>query len=243
MMLIVAAAGCASQTVIHVPGPGSMSIPGRLYRPERAGPAPGVILLPGTGGVTNAVLEWGAWLASEGYVALVLDSDEPRRTVTPFRARMQDAFAAVAHLRALGLADPDRMAVLGFSIGASAALEAAGETVAAIGAREHFRAAIAFYPPCASLRADTAIPVLLLIGEMDGVTPSAGCVTVAQQLKNAGKDVSWVLYPGAHHGFDNAESGTGVLLPWGLVRYDAAAAADARRRVATFLSHQLRRSP
>jgi dienelactone hydrolase len=204
---------------------------------------PGVVLLPGSGGVTTAVLAWAAWLASEGYVALVLDSDLPRGAVTPFRIRMQDAFAATAHLRTLGFADADRMAVVGFSIGASAALEAAAESAVAPGAGPRFRTAIAFYPPCASLRTDTMIPILLLLGEKDNVTPAAGCVTVAQQLKDAGKDVSWVLYPGAHHGFDNPEAGSGVLLPWGLVKYDATAAADARHRIAIFLSRHLRRAP
>ena len=113
--------------------------------------------------------------------------------------------------------------------------------MAAPGAPDRFRAAIAFYPPCASLRADTTIPILLLMGEHDGVTPASECVTVAQQLKAGGKDVSWVVYPGAHHGFDNPEAGVGVLLPWGLVKYDPAAARDARRRVAVFLSNQLQR--
>jgi hypothetical protein len=143
----VAITGCVSQTVIRVPGPESVSIPGVLYCPERGGAAPGVVLLPPTGGVGKHVLDWGEWLASEGYVALVLDSDAARRTVTPCRTRMHDAFAAATQLRALGLADADRIAMLGFSIGGSAALEAAGESAAAGGAGYRFRAAIAVYPP------------------------------------------------------------------------------------------------
>ena len=239
----VAIAGCVSKTTIRVQGPESVSIPGVLYCPERAGVAPGVVLLPATGGVRKHILDWAEWLASEGYVALVLDSDAARRTVTPFRTRMQDAFAAATQLRTLGFVDADRIAMLGFSIGGSAALEAAGERAAAGGAGYRFRAAIAFYPPCASLRAETMIPLLLLLGNKDDVTPPTGCVTAAQRLKDAGKDISWALYPDAHHGFDIVEAGEGMGTPWGHIQYDAGATADARHRVATFLARQLRDSP
>jgi hypothetical protein len=77
----------------------------------------------------------------------------------------------------------------------------------------------------------------------DAVTPPMGCLTVAQQLKDAGKDIFSILYPDAHHGFDILAAGAGMSTPWGYVQYDAGATADARLRVAAFLARHLQKTP
>jgi dienelactone hydrolase len=114
-----------------------------------------------------------------------------------------------------------------------------------------FAAGIGFYPGgCKSLIAERVIrPLLVLIGGADDWTPAATCQQMADAMAARGADASIVVYPGAYHYFDVEGRELTVLAevenelkPGGFgatVSYQAAAAADARRKVEAFLAKHL----
>jgi dienelactone hydrolase len=219
---------------------------------------------------------WARELVGRGYVVVRPDSfttrDRPggvctdaspgRADVSPSR-RVRDAYAALAHLRALPYVDGRRVGLMGGSHGGST-------TLAAMAAPEHawealarekragFAAAVALYPGCrvglGAWRADTTgtyrpvAPLLILIGEKDDWTPALPCVTLAASVRPPDPPVTITVYPGAHHSFDsdrpvrfvaarvnsNAPGGRGATTGG-----DAAAWADSIRRVADFFGRHL----
>ena len=108
-----------------------------------------------------------------------------------------------------------------------------------------------FYPGgCASLTREYVIrPLLLLIGEADDWTVASKCREMIENMRARGAPAEIVLYAGAHHYFDvegqaetylsdvgneNHPDGAGAT-----VAFDAAANADAHRRVEQFLARYL----
>jgi dienelactone hydrolase len=94
------------------------------------------------------------WLATEGYVALVVDSFTPRGVSTDSGGltgeRVCDAFGALAYLRSLAFVESNRIGAMGWSLGGGVALLASGEMFADHApAPGSFRAVVAFYPACA----------------------------------------------------------------------------------------------
>lgn len=114
-----------------------------------------------------------------------------------------------------------------------------------------FRAAVAVYPGgCRAGRNDVlGRPLLILIGGDDDWTLPGPCLELVDGLRGRGGEADIVVYPGAYHYFDlegqakafvaevgndNRPGGAGAT-----VAFDAAAAADARRRVAEFFARHL----
>src|SRR5262249_27653495 len=105
-----------------------------------------------------------------------------------------------------------------------------------------------FYAYCgdsASYRAGP--PLLMLHGEADNWTPADLCRYLADNSKREGRDVTLVVYPGAHHGFDaasiarptyvaDARGGRGAT-----IAYAPAARGDAEKRLREFLKAHLGR--
>ena len=100
---------------------------------------------------------------------------------------------------------------------------------------EPFRAAMAFYPPCAPL-VEPEAPLLMLIGELDTWTPVDRCERF-MMMGGAGRGVVLKIYPGADHGFDL--KGTDYRSMGRIARYDAEASRDAYERIRVFLAKHL----
>jgi len=227
-------------------------VPATLYRPDGPAPFPSIVLLHGCEGITNTERTWASWFLSAGYEVVMPDSLAPRGTrglcaagESSFRDHALDALGALIALRSHPGTDPARIAVIGWSHGGGATLEAASaQMVAAVKPPGGgFAAAIAVYPHCASfLPGGIASPLLILAGGADDEEPPAGCVVRATQLRNAGAPIDWHVYPEATHVFDMPGPDRIVRQNNRTfhLRYDETATQDARTRIAQFLTEHLR---
>ena len=102
---------------------------GWLYRPERQGAGPAVVLGHGLGAIKEMRLDaYAERFAAAGYVALAFDyrhfgasGGEPRQLLD-IKRQLEDWAAAVAHARGLAEVDPDRVAIFGSSFGGGHAI-------------------------------------------------------------------------------------------------------------------------
>jgi dienelactone hydrolase len=239
---------------------GSQDVPvrliGYLARPPGEGPFPAVVLLHGCGGFHGSMLEWADRLARFGYVALAVDSFGPRNiedlctgVVSPYQ--VLDGYAALRHLADKPFVRASHVAVMGFSQGGWAVLEAMEKGGIERQQAQKFRAGIAFYPGCQYASGIMTAPVLVLIGDADTWTPAAHCQAMADGRTVLGSPrapgdrsmVELVIYPGAHHAFDvldlSLAPGRGVMYLGYRVEYNEAALRDSINRVRDFLKRTM----
>jgi dienelactone hydrolase len=210
-------------------------------------------------------------LLGEGYAVLVPDSFGSRghrevctakigqNPITPMRRRL-DALGALTFLTGRSDIARDRIALVGWSHGGSAAL-------ATINSRDRevaefrdrtggpfFRAAVAFYPGCSvSLRAgerwQPAVPTRIHIGAADDWTPAKPCVELGEAMAARSEPVKVTVYPDSHHGFDapngpvvhRTDVPNGVTPGQGVhVGANPAAREKANAKVRAFLNERLR---
>jgi dienelactone hydrolase len=195
-----------------------------LYLPKAASPqnkVPAVILLHGSAGVLQArERTYGAQYAAMSVATLVVDTFGSRRDIaTSYIDRvmritettvMADAFAGLRYLAKRGDVDARKVAVIGFSYGALAALLAAYEQAAERFAPDGYRFAahVPYYGPCLAKFEDaraTGAPVLMLSAEYDTVTDPQRCAETAEELRKGGAyAVEHIRYPGAYHQWDGS---------------------------------------
>jgi dienelactone hydrolase len=147
----------------------------RLVRPAGAGPVPLVVILPDALGDDGRAEPYVDSLLARGIASLALGLDDDAEAAAPAAVA-----PALDWARAAGFA-PARIGLLGFGLGARAALGGAAGLPA-----------VALYPGCAALHATTG-PALVL----QGADAAAGCGAV---IASAG--LALELIPGAGHGWD-----------------------------------------
>jgi dienelactone hydrolase len=208
------------ETPLSAPQP----LQGFLRQPGGAGRSPAVVLLHACNGNWRQLDErWGKRIASWGYVTLTVDSFGPRglqNTCTSGAptALAFDAYRALDFLVQKPFVDPTRVAALGFSQGGWLTLTSVERGIVEKVARNKFRAAVAFYPPCLDFKDDMTVPTLILIGELDDWTPAAECRNMAEgrddygisRHKGDGLPIQLIVYPGAYHSFDSPSLHEGV---------------------------------
>jgi dienelactone hydrolase len=257
LALALLVAGCArgviapEQVAVKFPRPATLA--GDLYRPAGEGPFPALVLLHGCSGIQPNTLTWAHWLRSEGYVALVLDSFSGRglkrlcSDSSPLtgQARATDVWAAAQHLTRLPFVDGARIGAIGWSHGGWTVLHAPRFDY--LYPDVALKALVAFYPFCGDQAVYRgAIPLLILAGADDNWTPARPCELLAESARRDGKDVTIVVYPGAHHGFDSAHVARPIVIAdarrgaGATVAYDPAAHEDARKRLHRFLEAKLK---
>lgn len=243
-----------------------------LFKPEGAAPFPAIVLMPTCGGHNGSlhVFDWAEKALKRGYAALVVDPLTPRGVerhncvsppkVLPARL-LKDAFDAAAHLRAQPFVDGERVALMGFSQGAMAALGATGADRSGRDGRRPFGAAVSFYPACAFydlkvpgrdapvnyryLPKKVATPLLVLMGEEDTETDPKDCVPLLSEQKGEGAPLEWEVYKNTTHAFDQAEYATrpfrkkdarGTDVEY---RYNESSVRAAEARAFAFIERQL----
>lgn len=263
---VIACAPAIAAEPEHVDIPdGELTLHASLYRPDGAGPFPAVVVLHDCAGLvhhrpiteTRHYIEWARLLVADGFVVLFPDSfgsrgvgpqcHERNRKVRASRERVSDANAARHWLQAQSYVKPDRVSLLGWSSGGTAALWTVRPTAAPRDGSTDFRSAVTFYPSCRRLH-DTAwsarVPTLILVGAADDWTPASVCQQMVAGARDRSARVQIVVYPGAHHQFDRANSP--IRLRTGLVNTvdpagrahsgtNPAARADALKRVPEWL--------
>lgn len=218
---------------------------GHLYLPAGAGassPVPAVVVVHGSGGLTpGRESEYGALLAANGYAALVIDYYRPRGIVesTPYLEKtlgvtefdaVSDAYSALRALSAHPAVDRGRIALMGFSYGGMATRIALDARVKAAIAPDlaPFAAHVDYYGPCFQdfhVRQTTGAPLLSLRGGEDASNDLAACAAREIQLREAGSEVSSVIYARAGHAWEALKPrarGTHPYLSGCTMDYDAA---------------------
>jgi dienelactone hydrolase len=221
-------------------------IQGYLTKPSGRGPFPAVVLLHSCLGLPAMRKSIAGTFANWGYVALFVDDFATRglkeTCSVDFREGPADAFGALAFLSKLSFVDPTRIGAVGYSQGGDTALEIASSHFAEAPDGMKFKAAAAFYPPCANLgNAALEIPTLVLVGELDDVTPAADCRRLVRAQPRGGSNLTLVVYPGAHHLFDDPGFAGGKHISGMLLQYNRNAAERSRSALRDFLAGKLAR--
>jgi dienelactone hydrolase len=213
------------------------------------------VVISHTKGISQHLLVHARELLAAGFAVLVVDTFGPRGIKAGgdlFPAEFaKDAYDALTHLQAQTYINKNRIFQTGYSYGGyAAALLASPQGADAFKASGRFRATVANYGSCAiqegeskqkleMLSADSDRPILMLMAELDIETPPKHCFPLLEEMKAAGKDVYWHIYPKTTHGWDKAEHNGYVYRLYGetmMYRYDEAVANDATGRMIAFFN-------
>jgi dienelactone hydrolase len=173
---------------------------------------------------------WGHEWANAGYIAVLVDGFGPRGYPQGFprfshdsrpaeldevTVRPLDAAGALAWLRARPDVVPDRIGLQGWSNGGSATLATMSNTSVGIASptpATGFRGAVAFYPACGLKDQFTDgvvpyAPVRVYQGSADEEVSPKLCQDLVAKSKKRGADITYTLYQGATHDFDDPADG------------------------------------
>ncbi|MDR6669963.1 dienelactone hydrolase family protein [Rhizobium sp. 1399] len=234
----------AKEQGVALPSPQATPLIGYLTRPPGDGPFPAVVLMHGCGGIHAHVKEvWPERLVSWGYVTLVVDSFTTRNIENSCKTylpdRVFDAYGALDFLTKSGFVDARRVALMGFSAGGIATLEATKIEGNEQLMDEKFRAAVAYYPVCAPHESDATVPTLILNGDLDDWSPAERCRQRVSRLSGKGPPVELHIYPGARHDFDDEAMIKPKTVFGHVEEYNAAAAEQSIASIRGFLQKYL----
>ena len=193
---------------------------------------PAVVLLHGGGGPRASVKYWSKILRKIGLVTFVVDSNTARGcpsstpgtcknySLNQGMANIVDAYRSLELLSTHPLIDPDRIAVMGFSVGGKASLYSSVKRFQKMWGNSglEFAAYVPFYPAC-NITFDqeeniSDQPIRIFYGEKDEWSSPTPCEKYVNRLYKAGKDITITIYPGAHHNFDaKGDSGAPSSIP------------------------------
>jgi dienelactone hydrolase len=235
-------------------------VSGTLYLPEIASsPVPAIVLVHGTTGIDQRGELYRQPLLDAGIGIFEVDfktgiyrgpMDRPKPdTFLPM------AFAALKELRKLPTVDPNRIGIMGFSLGGNIALRTAMESNVKqwIGDDKGFAAFALFYPVCNHFTKEfeksgsklTGGPMIIFYGTEDSYGEGKAVPELKRLLATKyGFQVITVEYPGATHAFnlngpdmnylDPAAEGLKVHIKW-----NPEATNDSVTKVVTFLRENL----
>jgi dienelactone hydrolase len=213
---------------------------GILNKPAGDGPFPALVMLHSCGGMQPHLAGgWPQYFNDQGYVFLAVDTFGSRgRGACPndlwssSLTFVKDAYGALDYLAAQPFVDPERVAVMGFSIGADHINNALIPWRVRKSGERDFKAAIAFYGRCDDIGPypEGSIPLLEVVAEHDANAYSWGCTRGSRMSPRI--DVR--VLRGAYHAFDVAGA-RGKDPAGNTMAYSAAATREARELASAFL--------
>ena len=218
---------------------GSETVQAMLYTPSGPGPFPGIIVIHEWWGLNDWVKEQAAKLADQGYAALAIDlyrgkvaktSDEAHeimRGVPEDRAK-RDLHAAFQYLVSQKNVKPNRIGAIGWCMGGGYALDVALQ-------EPTLAADVINYGHLATDQnalKNISAAILGIFGGQDRGIPVEDVKQFQKSLQDMGKRVEIKIYSDAGHGFQNPNNKDG---------YRADDAADAWKRILTFLADTLKK--
>ena len=231
------------RTVNFPSADGKTTLTGYLFAPAgKPKTAPAVVLMHGRTGaysplargnysavtINKSIRGWAELWAGQGYWALVVDSFGPRGYPGGMAAnngqkipldevgvRPLDAYGALRYLRTSPRIKGDRIALQGWSNGASAVIASMSNRaldVAELQPGRGFRAAVALYPGCGlqGVYKDGYLPygpVRLFVGGRDEEVSPSVCQKFVAASKAQGGDIGVTVLEGATHDFDDPTRG------------------------------------
>ena len=186
----------------------SAKVSGQFHKPEGTGPFPTIVILQSCGGNTHTLTSfWPNELAKMGYASFVVDSlgargakycDKMYTRYLGLWDMADDAYSALDHLKRKPEVDPNRFAVMGFSLGAMSINQ---EILKSTKPREsgEFRGAIAFYGLCERLTGAYPWRRVLEITADQDTRHHPSCEALR------GKPyIEVVTFENSYHGFDDS---------------------------------------
>ena len=202
---------------------------GKLRIAVGAGRLPVVVLQHGSGGAGANIEIWEEEFNALGVSTFTLDGLTGRGltqviTDQALLGRLNfilDIYRALDILAKHPRVDRNRIALMGFSRGGHAALNASLTRFHKMWNRSGtgFAAYIPIYPDCATTYiTDTDIadsPIRIFGGTPDDYDPIAPCKAYVKRLKAAGRDVEVTEYPHAPHSFDDPHLPASIVVTGG----------------------------
>jgi len=237
----------ACQTTVSFPAapldndPATLSISGVLAKPEGSGPFPAVVMLSSCGGLKPHLdAGWPDYFTSLGYVVLGVDTFGsrgygpcPNPIWWDSFSFVKDAYGALDYLAKQPFIDANRVAVIGFSVGANHINNELISGRVRKPGQPDFSAAVAFYGQCGGIGPypEGSIPLMQVIAEHDSY--STACKT------NISPRIEVHVLAGAYHAFD-VPGARGQMDPAGnTMIYSASATNEAREYARAFLRKHL----
>lgn len=199
---------------------------GDLLMPRRVtGKVPAVVISHDSGGVNAKLFDvWARNLNDVGIAVFIVDSFKPRgidsttnnQGQVDVSANTADALFALKLLATHPQIDSMRIFHMGGSRGGTSVFETYFDLVrkAVITDDLKFAGNIPIYQGNCNTRFrydrgnTNRAPMLGLLGGADDGTPADACVAYYSELKAAGVNVTWKVYPGAFHNFDGSTQQT-----------------------------------
>ena len=204
-----------------------VTLAGELRLPAGTNKVPVVVLVHGAGGLLAKEDGWARALNSWG-IGVFIPDHLSGRGIAPMSAgdiqlagsaRMVDVYHALPVLLQHPRVDPERIALMGFSLGGYVTLLSSQERFRTRHgpSNAQFAMYIALYPSCAvRLRDDAKVaarPIRIFYGTADNWTSVEQCRTQVSDLRKAGADVTLTEYPGATHAYDEPSFKVRLDLP------------------------------
>ena len=235
-----------------------LPVSGTLYLPEeKSPPCPAVVMVHGTSGINSVGRFYQDSILQAGIAVFEVDFKTgiftgPRDRPSP-DALVAMGFAALKELRKRPAIDPDRIGIMGFSMGGHLTVNAAFEKNRKLwmGDEKGFATHAAFFPVCKQFSGAKRLPAdrgsddyLLWDRRLLRRRRKRAVVQTPASRTNTSFGVTTVEYAGARHDFNRNEPPLSYYDPAaiggrGYMAWDADAANDSLTRVVDFLSKTL----
>jgi len=233
-------------------------VSGTLYVPEKT-PCPAIILIHGTMGIDDRGELYRGPLLNAGIAIFEVDFKTGIYRGALDRPHMDRllpmAFAALKELRKQPAVDPNRIGVMGFSMGGHIALRSSMESSRKqwLGDEKGFVAVAAFYPVCklfipaleSSGSTLTGAPMIIFYGTEDSYEEGSYVPELKRLLADKYHfNLITVEYPGATHDFNHNGPSKRAFDPVAKhkivhMKWDPDAAHDSVTKVVAFLQENL----